>query len=99
MRLIDGFGARDSVMPNTADDNELLPEMAQQLALWSEPDRELRARLGGRPKDAAAWKLRVEPPRWTARWDELPKCDHDEMLDYIAPQSSCDRTGELWLLG
>ena len=72
---------------------ELLPASARQPALWSELDRERRAKLWravdelnlelGRgtvrllsagPK-TAAWQLRAahRSPRWTTRWDELPK--------------------------
>ncbi len=74
--------------------SELLPEpVQQQPALWSEIDREKRAKLWkvvdglnaylGRDTIrilsqgpiAAGWKLRAEhrSPRWTTRWEELPK--------------------------
>jgi DNA polymerase V len=65
---------------------ELLPETIRQPALWGELDRDRRDKLnatlgrdtvrilGAGPKDAA-WKLRAEhrSPRWTTRWEELPK--------------------------
>jgi DNA polymerase V len=72
---------------------ELLPETMRQPSLWSDLDREKRAKLWrvvdslnadlGRDSvrllsaghTAAPWKLRAShrSPRWTTRWDELPR--------------------------
>jgi DNA polymerase V len=72
---------------------ELLPETMRQPSLWSDLDREKRAKLWrvvdslnadlGRDTvrllstgpTAASWKLRAShrSPRWTTRWDELPR--------------------------
>jgi DNA polymerase V len=72
---------------------ELMPETMRQPSLWSDLDREKRAKLWrvvdslnadlGRDSvrllsagpSAAPWKLRAShrSPRWTTRWDELPR--------------------------